>query len=276
MKRPLIYGILNLTPDSFSDGGSYLSVQQALEAAHQLVTDGADVLDIGGESTRPGAPEVPVNAEIDRILPIVIALRKTLPELRLSIDTRKSQVAKVALEAGAHIINDVSGLRFDPELANVTAQFPEAELIITHSRGTPETMQLDSGLLQYADVTATVLEFWHEAISQALESGIRREKLIMDPGFGFAKTFEQNWELVRRFKELTAIELPIMAGISRKRFLGAAINEDNPRARDAVTHTIEALLSIRGAQLVRTHDVCGFVREWHVLELASAFVEEQR
>lgn len=249
---PLIMGIVNATGDSFSEGpGS--APESALDRALRLLADGADLLDIGGESTRPGAREIPPEEEIDRILPVIRGVRAACPDAVLSVDTRKSEVAAAAIECGVEIINDVSMLRYDAALARVTAE-GGAALVLSHSRGTPETMRSSAYHDYGADVVATVAAELAAAKRTALEAGVAEENLIFDPGIGFAKTPEQDWELLRRSGELRRLG-PVLVGMSRKSFLGKFLNRPEPA--DRLGGTIAAALHLAGCgvEILRVHDV---------------------
>ena len=249
---PLIMGIVNATGDSFSEGpGS--APESALDRALRLLADGADLLDIGGESTRPGAREIPPEEEIDRILPVIRGVRAACPDAVLSVDTRKTEVAAAAIECGVEIINDVSMLRYDAALARVTAE-GGAALVLSHSRGTPETMRSSAYHDYGADVVATVAAELAAAKRTALEAGVAEENLIFDPGIGFAKTPEQDWELLRRSGELRRLG-PVLVGMSRKSFLGKFLNRPDPA--DRLGGTIAAALHLAGCgvEILRVHDV---------------------
>ena len=245
-------GIVNATGDSFSEGpGS--APESALDRALRLLADGADLLDIGGESTRPGAREIPPEEEIDRILPVIRGVRAACPDAVLSVDTRKSEVAAAAIECGVEIINDVSMLRYDAALARVTAE-GGAALVLSHSRGTPETMRSSAYHDYGADVVATVAAELAAAKRTALEAGVAEENLIFDPGIGFAKTPEQDWELLRRSGEFRRLG-PVLVGMSRKSFLGKFLNRPDPA--DRLGGTIAAALHLAGCgvEILRVHDV---------------------
>ena len=244
LPRPLLMGIVNVTPDSFSDGGR--SRDASIQHALQLLEDGADILDIGGESTRPGAAEVPVSEELDRVIPVLMELRKLRPACRISVDTRKSAVAEAALAAGAEIVNDVSGLAFDPAMAAVAAKY-DAAVILGHTRGTPQEM---TDRCSYTDVVREVISELKKTAEAAVSAGIRPEKLWFDPGIGFAKTAEQSWELLRHLDELAALG-PLVIGHSRKSFLGYPAGADRDWANAAVT----MYLRTQDVSVVRVHDI---------------------
>lgn len=249
---PLIMGIVNATGDSFSEGpGS--APESALDRALRLLADGADLLDIGGESTRPGAREIPPEEEIDRILPVIRGVRAACPDAVLSVDTRKSEVAAAAIECGVEIINDVSMLRYDAALARVTAE-GGAALVLSHSRGTPETMRSSAYHDYGADVVATVAAELAEAKRRAQEAGVAEENLIVDPGIGFAKTPEQDWELLRRIDALRQLG-PVLVGMSRKSFLGSFLHRPEPAERLGGTIAAALHLAGCGVEILRVHDV---------------------
>jgi dihydropteroate synthase len=257
LQRPAVMGIVNVTPDSFSDGGIHLDPDAAAAAARRMVEEGAAIVDVGGESTRPGSAGVPVNEELRRVLPVL----ERLEGLPLSIDTAKSEVARQALAAGAELVNDVTALRSDPDLAGVVAD-GDAYLCLMHMQGEPRTMQADP---RYEDVANEVAAFLEERLAFAVEAGIPEDRVCLDPGIGFGKTPAQNFELVRRLDVLVALGRPVLVGLSRKSSLGRLFD---PEAR---TGTLAASLGAavaayeRGASIFRVHDV----RE-HVEALAAA------
>ncbi len=264
-----IMAILNVTPDSFSDGGRLESVADALRAAEHALAVGAEILDIGGESTRPGAETVDIDAEIERVVPVIEAIHRRFPQALLSIDTRKSEVAKAALEAGAHWINDVSGLQYDPQMADVVAQ-QGATLVLMHSQGTPQTMQQNP---EYPlGVVRSVFEFFEHQINSALQAGIARENLILDPGFGFGKTVAHNMELMRQLSTFHALDLPLLVGTSRKSFLTLGHRDIGVDEREALTAVSVAWAVQQGAAYVRVHDV-----ETHapVIRLAESLLAKE-
>jgi len=261
LETPVIIGVINVTPDSFSDGGQLTSAQAAIEHGARLTADGARLLDVGGESTRPGATPVSVQEEIGRIVPVIRGLveRGLGP---VSVDTRKADVASAALEAGAAVINDVSGMRFDPGLARV-ARDAEVGIILMHMRGTPATMD---DLARYQHVAAEVAAELAAGAATAEGAGIARERIVVDPGFGFAKTATHNFRLLDELATVVALGYPVAVGLSRKRFLGAATGRP-VEDRDRATAVACALAWERGARLFRVHDVA-LTRE--ALALASA------
>ena len=257
----VIIGIINVTPDSFSDGGHLATVEAAIEHGALLTAHGARLLDVGGESTRPGAPPVPVQEEIARVVPVVAGLaRKGVGPI--SVDTRKAGVARAALDAGAAVVNDVSGFGFDPALAGVVAE-AQAGAILMHMRGTPATMD---SLADYRHVAAEVAAELGAVAERAEGGGIARERIVLDPGFGFAKTAAHNFRLLDELATIVALGYPVAVGLSRKRFLGAATGRP-VEDRDRATAVACALAWERGARLFRVHDVA-LTRE--ALTLASA------
>jgi dihydropteroate synthase len=249
LREPLIVGILNVTPDSFSDGGRYLSVAAAAERAEQLEAEGAHLLDIGGESTRPGAEAVPAEVEIARVVPIIEAVRARVA-IPISVDTRKAAVARVALEAGAQVVNDVSALR-DPAMATVVAE-ADAGLVLMHMKGTPETMQVAPS---YADVVGEVVVELSRSVEVARAAGVATQRIAVDPGIGFGKTTEHNLLLIRRLDVLAGLGYPIMLGVSRKGFIGALAGGMPPEKRAVGTAAACVVALMNGARIFRVHDV---------------------
>jgi dihydropteroate synthase len=248
---PRVIGILNLTPDSFSDGGRLAAVEDALRAAGRMLAQGADGLDLGGQSTRPGASDVGPEEEARRVLPALAAIRAAHPEAILSVDTFRAPVAAAALEAGADWINDVGGGRRDPAILKVVAA-ADCPYVLMHSRGDSTSMDQ---LAVYGDVVQEVRQELLESSGRAMAAGIRRERLIWDPGLGFAKTTEQNLELLRRLSELAGDGFPVLVGPSRKRFIGAVLEEPRPRARLWGTAAVCGQAIAAGAAILRVHDV---------------------
>ena len=248
-----LMGIVNVTPDSFSDGGRYFNSETAVAHGLKLLEDGADIIDIGGESTRPGAAAVSPEEEIARIVPVIRELKRKNPDCIISADTRKADVAKAAAAAGADIINDVTGLQYSPAIAAIAAEY-DTGLILMHMRGTPETMQAPENL-QYGDVVKEVSEFLLQAAEKALEYGVKRENIVLDPGIGFSKTPEQNLELIGRIGEIKALGFPVLAGHSRKSFIGAVLGRKNPEDRIWGAAGVTAFLTMRRVEIIRVHDV---------------------
>jgi dihydropteroate synthase len=244
-----VMGVVNVTPDSFSDGGLYFSADAAVAHGEQLVADGAGILDVGGESTRPGADPVPVPVELDRVVPVVERLAGG--DAGVSVDTRKAAVAEAALQAGARIVNDVSAFRHDPSMAGVVAG-AGAGCVLMHMLGDdPRTMQADP---RYDDVVADVKAFLEERLAFAVGEGVREEHVWLDPGIGFGKTIEHNLELLRRLDEIVAIGRPVVVGTSRKSFLGRLTGRAE-REREAGTIATNVIAYERGASIFRVHDV---------------------
>ncbi|MEK3885252.1 dihydropteroate synthase [Paenibacillus sp. PL2-23] len=242
-ERTLIMGILNATPDSFSDGGRYLHVEQAVKHAMEMVEAGADILDIGGESTRPGFQAVSAEEELRRVLPVIHALRKELPRVPLSIDTYKAATARQALEAGAHIINDIWGLRHDPDMAAAAAEYG-CPVIISHNRHARD----------YNDFVPDVLADLRGSVNLAASAGVAEHNIWLDPGIGFAKTYNDNLELLDRLNEVHALGYPVLLGTSRKRFIQQTLGLPADDVVEGTAATV-ALGIARGAQIVRVHDV---------------------
>ncbi len=246
-----LMGIVNVTPDSFSDGGRYLDAGAAIGHGQELEREGASILDVGGESTRPGAEPVPAAAELNRVMPVIEGLVDARTRARISIDTSKAQVAAAALEAGATMVNDVTALRAAPEIAELVARHG-AGLCLMHMLGTPRTMQRHP---RYDDVVADVKRFLEERLRFAIDHGVAEERILLDPGIGFGKTTEHNLELLRRLPELVAIGRPVLIGTSRKGFLGALTGRTDPSDRLAATVATNVLAYERGARVFRVHDV---------------------
>jgi dihydropteroate synthase len=272
-KRTLIMGVVNVTPDSFSDGGLYLDAQQAVDHALRLIDEGADIIDIGGESTRPGAavaPEskrepgsnigsarIPVSAEeeLRRVVPVITELKKQRPDTVISIDTYRASVARTAADAGAEIVNDISGLRWDSQMARTVAEL-ECGVVLMHMRGRPEEWRTLPPPIDVVLLVKRELRDWTET---AVRAGIRREKIMVDPGFGFGKNFEQNYPLIGRFQELQSLGFPLLIGVSRKSFIGRMLAKDG---KDALLPerlygglAVQTALILKGAHIIRTHDV---------------------
>ena len=248
-RRPCIMGILNVTPDSFSGGSIYGDVARAVNLALEMEAQGADIIDIGGESTRPFAPPVPANEELSRVMPVIERLSGQL-RIPISIDTYKAVVAREALRAGAEIVNDISAMTFDPEMAAVVAA-AGAGVVLMHTRGNPEEMQKRTG---YDDLVAEVRGFLVDALGRAAGAGIPRERIVLDPGIGFGKSVEGNLELVRRLGELAALGCPVLVGPSRKSFIGKVLGRE---AGDRLfgTAAAVAISLVNGASVFRVHDV---------------------
>lgn len=261
LERPLVMGVLNATPDSFSDGGRHDAPERALARAEEMVAQGADLLDLGGESTRPGAAPVSPRDEAARILPTLRLLRSRLA-VPLSVDTRRAEVARAALDEGAEIVNDVSALG-DPAMGGVVAE-AEAGVVLMHMRGTPETMQRDP---RYADVAGEVADELAAALQRARAAGIADARVVLDPGIGFAKTAEHNLELIARLGELARLGRPLLLGASRKSFIGRILGGIPAVERDAGTAAACVVGLLHGARIFRVHDAR---TARHALDVAEA------
>jgi dihydropteroate synthase len=257
LQRPAVMGIVNVTPDSFSDGGAYLDPGAAATAARRMVEDGAAIVDIGGESTRPGSEGVTVDEELRRIVPVL----EQLDGVPVSIDTAKSEVARRALELGAELVNDVTALRGDPDLAGVVAD-SDAYLCLMHMQGEPRTMQVDP---RYDDVASEVAGFLEQRLAFAVAAGVPEDRICLDPGIGFGKTATQNFELVRRLDVLVALGRPVLIGLSRKSSLGRLFDPEARTGSLAASLGAAVVAYERGASIFRVHDV----RE-HVEALTAA------
>ena len=248
--RGLIMGVLNVTPDSFSDGGRFFDPSAAIARGLVMVQEGADILDIGGESTRPGATPVEAEEELRRILPVIRSLRKQ-SRIPISIDTMKARVAAAAVEAGADIINDISGLQHDPDMARVAAE-AEAGLVLMHLRGTPRTMQQEP---EYTDVVAEVCGCLRSAGSAAISAGVAVDRLVFDPGIGFGKTMNHNLALLRALPSFQIYGRPVLLGVSRKSFIGRLLGNTDPLSREAPTIALTAWARQHGVRILRVHAV---------------------
>jgi dihydropteroate synthase len=248
-ERTLVVGVLNITPDSFSDGGQNFSLASAVERAVEMEAEGADILEIGGESTRPGATPVPVEEELGRVLPVLQALQGRL-KIPISVDTYKNQVARQALACGASLINDISALRFDEAIADTVAQ-TGAGLILMHMRGEPSTMQQ---LAPSENIFAEICADLQKALQKAASRGVQQQQIVFDPGIGFGKTFEQNLAILNHLDRFAGLNLPIMIGTSRKSFIGRITGRPADQ-RIFGTAASVATAIVRGAHLVRVHDV---------------------
>ncbi|HKQ07970.1 MAG TPA: dihydropteroate synthase [Blastocatellia bacterium] len=247
--RTLVVGVLNVTPDSFSDGGLYDQPGPAIEHALQMQADGADLIEVGGESTRPGSVRVSAEDELARLQPVLSALGKRL-HIPIAVDTYKSEVARAAIDLGASLINDISALRFDPRIAEVAARSRSA-LILMHMRGEPATMQQ---MAPSPDIFAEIDRDMHLAVREAEARGVSRAQLIIDPGIGFGKTVEQNLAILNHLGRLASFDLPLLIGTSRKRFIGALTGRDETERVFGTAASVAAAI-LRGAHLIRVHDV---------------------
>lgn len=250
-------GIVNVTPDSFYDGGRYFSADAAFDHAMKLVSEGADILDIGGESSRPGAAPVALQEELDRVCPVVERVRRENPEIGISVDTVKSAVASGAVKLGADMVNDISG-HSDPDMAGVCAA-AGAWAVIQHIKGTPQTMQDDTS---YGDFPADVERFLLDAAGRAEEKGVSKDRIILDPGIGFGKSLEQNYRVIQNIPRFKSAGYPVLIGLSRKSLIGGVLPEGEDRL--PATIALDAVCSVYGADIVRVHDV-----KAHVLALRA-------
>jgi len=279
-KRTLIMGVLNVTPDSCSDGGKFLDKDRAVEHALQLLQDGADVIDIGGESTRPGAKtsdaENPITPgavseqeELDRVIPVIALLKQVEPKALISVDTYKASVARAAVEAGAEIVNDISGFLWDPKMRKMLAEL-RCGAILMHMRGRPDQWR---NLPPASDIVTLVKRELSERVDAAMMAGMKRERIVLDPGFGFGKNFQENYPLLKRFEEFHGLRYPLLVGISRKSFVGRALARDGKDA--AITERIygtlaaETVAILKGAHIIRTHDVRICADTIRIADLAS-------
>jgi dihydropteroate synthase len=249
-QTPLLMGVLNVTPDSFSDGGSYSGAEEAVRAALAMADEGAALVDVGGESTRPGSDRLSEDEELARVLPVVRALAPSLPG-RLSVDTYKARVAAQALAVGAYMINDISALRMDPEMVAVVRD-ADCPVILMHMLGEPKTMQVAPS---YGDVVEDIYAFFAERLDWAVANGLKEENLLIDPGLGFGKTTQHNLTILRELEAFKSLGRPIVVGASRKRFLGEILGIDDAKGRDAATAVTTVLAVCSGAHVIRVHQV---------------------
>jgi dihydropteroate synthase len=254
-KKTLLMGVINVTPDSFSDGGLFANVEDAVEYGIRMEEDGADIIDIGGESSRPGSEPISVEEEMKRVIPVIASLGKRIT-IPISIDTTKSEIARMALEAGAEIINDISAMRCDEKMAGTVARC-KVPVILMHMRGTPKTMQ--EGDLSYPSLRDDIIRFLEERIDEATSSGIERDAIIIDPGIGFGKTVEDNIRLIKYLEEFKGLGRPILIGTSRKGFIGKTTGGGTENRMEGTAATVTAAI-LNGAHVVRVHDV-GFMKK---------------
>ncbi len=245
----LVMGILNITPDSFSDGGKFIDPQTAIDHALRMVEEGADMIDIGGESTRPGADPVSVDEELSRVIPVVEALIDKTP-VPISIDTRKSDVAKVALETGVHLVNDISGFHFDPDMAETVANY-RAPVILMHSKGLPKTMQENPS---YTSLIQNISDSLLQSVKFAKKAGIPDDQIVLDPGIGFGKTVDDNFKIIAHLNEFVSLGFPILMGVSRKSFIGKSLNCNEENRIFGTAAAVSACI-MNGAKIIRVHDV---------------------
>ena len=248
--RTHIMGIVNVTPDSFSDGGDFYSTEAAVAQGRLLAEAGADILDVGGESTRPGSSAADHEEELGRVIPVIEALAAEI-KIPISIDTTKSAVAEAALESGASIVNDISAGRFDPEIVKVAAR-AKTPLILMHMKGRPRTMQNHP---VYEDLMGEITGFLLTAAGRAEAAGVSRDLIVLDPGIGFGKTFDHNLVILNRLEDMTKLGYPLLVGHSRKAFLGHLLDGAQPKEREVATNAVTALAAYKGVHIIRTHDV---------------------
>jgi dihydropteroate synthase len=258
--RTLVMGVLNVTPDSFSDGGLFFQRNAAIEHGIAIARQGADILDVGGESTRPYSKRISVEEELDRVIPVIEGLKREV-DVPISIDTLKAQVAREALRSGASIVNDISALRSDPEMLRTVAE-AGVPVILMHMKGTPEDMQVKP---VYERLLPEIIDFLRDALERAGRGGIRQDLTIIDPGIGFGKTFDHNLEIIRDLKELTCLGRPLLVGTSRKGFIGHILNKEADE-RDTGTMATLAAAVMNGAHIVRAHDVAKAVETVRIID----------
>lgn len=259
-RRAYIMGVLNLTPDSFFDGRMFPEPEAAVQHAFRMEAEGADIIDLGGESTRPGAQAVPLKEEFKRVLPVLKRLSGRL-KVPISIDTYKSEVAERCIQCGAEMVNDISGLYFDPRMKEIVARH-QVPVIVMHIKGTPRDMQKDP---QYRDLIGEILSFFRESISRADAAGVPADKIIIDPGIGFGKSFAHNLDILKGLESFKVLGKPIMVGVSRKSFLGKILDLPvDERLEGSIAAALYAVL--RGANIVRVHDVAATVRALRTVE----------
>jgi dihydropteroate synthase len=282
-KRTLIMGVVNVTPDSFSDAGLHFDPDRAIEHALQLIEAGADIIDVGGESTRPGAsvmapgepaqpnpqskPAVTEKIELERVVPVIAAIKKKRPEAVISVDTYRANVARAALGEGAEIVNDVSGFRWDPRMPKTLAEL-KCGTVLMHMRGRPEEWRK---LPRVSDMVMLVKRELRDWVDAALMAGVKRERIVLDPGFGFGKSFEENYPLLKRFEEFHQLRYPLLVGLSRKSFIGRALARDGEDA--PVTERLHGTLAtetaaiLKGAHIIRTHDVAASLEAIRIADI---------
>lgn len=266
-QKTYIMGILNVTPDSFSDKGLFFEKSAAIEHALRMAEDGADIIDIGGESTRPGSDPVPLEEELGRTIPVIEAIAREVP-VPISIDTYKAEVAMRALDAGASMVNDISGLRYDPGMQKVVSSY-KVPVVIMHIKGKPKDMQNNT---QYEALIPEMLDYIRDGIRMASGAGIASDMIIIDPGIGFGKTFEQNLSIIHNLHEFTLLEKPVLIGLSRKAFIGGVLGNAPPGERLEGTAASAAIAIMNGANIIRVHDVKEMVR---VAKVADAIKRER-
>ncbi|GLX85671.1 dihydropteroate synthase [Thalassotalea loyana] len=249
LSTPHVMGILNVTPDSFSDGGKFFNAEDALKQVQRMIDDGASIIDVGGESTRPGAKDVSLEDELNRVIPVIKAIKEKF-DILVSVDTSKAQVMEQSILAGADIINDVRALQ-NEGCVEVMAKYPKVPICLMHMQGLPRTMQENP---QYDDVVGDIIEFFKQRIAVLSNAGIDKQRVMLDPGFGFGKTLTQNYELLGRLSEFMSLELPLFIGISRKSMIGNLLNREvNERLAGSLTAAV--ISAQQGAKIIRVHDV---------------------
>jgi len=248
--KTLIMGVLNITPDSFSDGGKYFSKNSAIKHALKLINEGSDIIDVGGESTRPGASHLTIEEELTRVIPVIKEIRKLSKNILISIDTYKSEVAKEAVKYGANIINDISGLVMDDRMVHIAAEL-DVPVIIMHLKGTPMNMQVNP---TYENLISEITEFLRTQIQYALKNGVKKHNIIIDPGIGFGKTIEHNFKIIANLEKFKKIGYPILIGPSRKSFIGNLLKLPPDKRLEGTAASI-AIGIVNGARIVRVHDV---------------------
>jgi len=253
-------GILNVTPDSFADGGRYLEAEKAVEHGIEMANQGADIIDVGGESTRPYSKKISANEEMDRVLPVIEALSRET-SIPISIDTYKSEVAREAINCGAAMVNDISALRFDPHMAHVVSQ-AGVPVVLMHMQGTPETMQVKPS---YKDLIGEILDFLQQAVDRSAEAGIREDLVIVDPGIGFGKSFDDNLKIIKELSRFESLGRPILLGTSNKAFIGHVL-EKEVHERGTGTMATVACGVLNGAHMVRVHDVAKTVETVKIVD----------
>lgn len=249
-RKTYIMGILNITPDSFSDGGKFSQLQTALAQAEKMIKNGVDIIDIGGQSTRPGAKQISLTEELNRVIPIIKTIRQT-EDIPISIDTTRAEVAEAAIAAGADIINDISGATYDNQMLATAAKLA-VPIILMHIKGTPETMQ---NLTDYQDLIAEIIAFLQQQTDKAIAEGIQPNNIIIDPGIGFAKNALQNIQLIQQLSKFQTLNKPLLIGVSRKSFIGKIIEQENPQDRVWGTAAACCGAIANGADIIRVHDV---------------------
>lgn len=255
-KKTYIMGVLNVTPDSFSDGGLYFDISAAIERAHRMADDGADIIDIGGESTRPGSESITIEEELRRTIPVIKAIVAKKIKIPISIDTCKSEVARHALDNGASMVNDISGLRFDPKMSEIVSEY-KVPVVIMHIKSNPKDMQENPA---YEALIPEIMDYLRISITLAKQSGIPEDKIIIDPGLGFGKTFDHNLQIIHNLREFILLKKPILVGPSRKAFIGRILGDVPVTDRLEGTAAAVSISIMNGANIIRVHDVREMVK----------------